>query len=143
MKLRLLKTKTGTKLLCSNGSTLDVDQKILTKLLIDFKHPNEFKGNEEYWSNNVASMEDVRGETLAYVDNKNLLIIVSENAFSSIVLQEEYVSASEYADMHKKSRAIIKRLCSEGRLQGAYKTSSGWLIPKNTPYPERKPREIK
>lgn len=136
MRLRLIKTKTGLKLLCPNGSTLAADESVLASLLTGFKHPNEFKGSDEYWSNSISKMEDVRGETLAYVDKKGSLVIVNENTFASIILQEKYISVSEYADLHKKSRAIIKKLCADGRLMGAYKTSSGWLIPKNTPYPK-------
>ncbi len=143
MKLRLVKTKDEIKLLCMNGSILKVDTKVLKSLLTNFKRPSMFKGNEEFWSNTCANMEDVRGETLAYVDYCNALVIVNEEAFASIVEQEDYISASEYADLHGKGRAMIKRLCMEGRLPGAYKTSSGWLIPKNAPYPERKTREVK
>ena len=38
---------------------------------------------------------------------------------------------------------MVKRLCDEGRIEGAHKISSGWLIPENAPYPERKPRTVK
>lgn len=143
MKLRVVKTKKEIKLLCPNGSILKADKSVLTSLLTGFRHPRSFRGTDEYWSNTTGDMNEVRGETLAYIDEKNALVVLNEDLFLSIIAQVEYVSASEYADMHKKSRASIKRLCADGRISGVYKTSSGWLIPKNAPYPERKSREIK
>lgn len=82
-------------------------------------------------------MEDADGETLAYIDDSNKLIVLNDKTFAEIVQKEEkYISASEYAAQHDKGNAIIKRLCLAGKLPGAYKTSSGWLIPENAPYPE-------
>lgn len=143
MKLRLLKTKHGQKLLCPNGSILDVDQATLASLLTSFQNPNDFKGTSDMWSSIAPYMDEIKGETLAYVDDRYNLVILSEEAFSSIVKQNEYISVSEYAAKHDKCRATIKNLCVAGRLMGAYKTSSGWLIPSDTPYPERKTRTVK
>ena len=143
MKLRLIKAKRGLQLLCPNGSVLDVDQVILSSLLTSFRNPNDFKGTSGMWSNIAPYMDEIKGETLAYVDDRYNLVILSEEAFSSIVKQNEYISVSEYAAKHDKCRATVKNLCVAGRLPGAYKTSSGWLIPSDTPYPERKARTIK
>ncbi|MBQ7969069.1 MAG: DNA-binding protein [Clostridia bacterium] len=45
--------------------------------------------------------------------------------------------------MHGKSRPMVKKLCQNDRIKGAIKHSTGWLIPKNAPYPKRKTRECK
>ena len=87
-------------------------------------------------------MDDAAGITLAFVDDANKLVILSDNLFSP-EKQIVYISATEYAEMHGKSRPSIKNMCAAGRIPGAYKTSSGWLIPKDAPYPERKPRSLK
>lgn len=136
MKLRLVRQKGELKLLCTNGSTLDVDKKVLASLLVDFKHPGKFKGDTNYWSFACSNMEEVPGEMLAYVDDANRLIIYDENLFADIVESSIYISVTEYAELHGKSRPMIKKLCLDGRISGAQKHSTGWLIPKNAPYPK-------
>ena len=138
MKLRLVRQKGELKLLCSNGSTLDVDKNVLASLLVDFKHSNKFKGDMHYWSFTCSNIEDVPGEMLAYVDDANRLIIYDETLFVEVVESSIYISVTEYAELHGKSRPMIKKLCSDGRIPGAQKHSTGWLIPKNAPYPKDK-----
>ena len=135
MKMRLIKTKTNLLLLCSNGLILEADHTVLKNLLTAFKDPKNFKNGNQYWSNTCATMEEFKGTTLAYVNEQGALVILDENAFASLVLQCEYISAAEYADLHCKSKPAIKKMCANGRIDGAYKTTSGWLIPKNAPYP--------
>lgn len=142
MKLRLIKQHTERLLLCPNGSILKADKDVLSRLLTDFKKPTSFKGGHGYWSAEHASMEDVYGETLAYVDDAHKLVIISDHLYSP---EKEivYISATEYGELHGKSRPSVKSMCAAGRIPGAYKTSSGWLIPMDAPYPDRKPREVK
>lgn len=142
MKLRVIQQAKEIYILCPNGSRLKADKEVLRKLLTDFKRPKTFKGQDGYWSVENPSMEDIEGITLAFVDDANKLVILSDKLFAP-AKQIVYVSATEYAQMHDKCRATVKKLCKEGRLEGSYKTSSGWLIPKDAPYPERKPRVCK
>ena len=139
MKLRLIEQRKERFLLCPNGSILEVDKEVLNRLLTDFKKAKTFKGSYGYWNKENAQMEDVFGETLAFVDDANKLVIISDKLFTPeapII----YISATEYAELHGKSRPSIKNMCAEGRIPGAYITSSGWLIPKDAPYPARKTR---
>ena len=136
MKLRLLRKGKNTFLYCMNGSIINPTSKDLVQLLTAFSKPQMFKGADGYWNDSMASIEDAAGETLAYVDDTNKLIILNENTFRELVDNEvKYISASEYALKHNKSRASIKNLCLAGKLPGAYKTSAGWMIPEDTPYP--------
>ncbi len=144
MKLRLVKRYKAKHIYCSNGTTIDATKDDVIRLLTDFKKPNSFKGADGFWLNNIADMEDAPGETIAYVDDTNKLIILDKSVFDGIIKPEvQYISASEYADLKGKSRPSIKNMCAAGRIAGAYKTSSGWLIPADAPYPERKKREVK
>lgn len=142
MKLRLIEQRNTRLLLCPNGSILKVDKTVLERLLTKFKKPQSFKGNSGYWNHEKASMEDVYGQTLAFVDDSHRLVIMSDKLFAHSA-QTVYISATEYAELHGKSRPSVKNMCAAGRIPGAYKTSSGWLIPKDAPYPERKKREAK
>lgn len=142
MKIRVIQQARDIFVLCPNGSRIMADRGTLDRLLTDFKRPGSFKGSDGYWNRDVNCMNDVPGITLAFVDDANKLVILSDKLFAP-EKQVVYVSATEYAEMHGKCRATIKNLCVAGRIPGAYKTSSGWLIPKDAPYPERKVREAK
>lgn len=142
MKLRVITQRRELFVLCPNGSILKATQEVLERLLRDFKRPQSFKGDYGYWSKENATMEAVYGETVAFVDDSFKLIILSDKLYSS-KKEVIYISATEYAELHGKSRPSIKNMCAEGRIEGAYKTSSGWLIPKDAPYPERKARSVK
>ncbi len=144
MKLKLLRLNNKMYMYCQNGSIIHVQKEDLKNLLVSFEKPNLFKGNDGYWPKEFASIEEIRGELLAYVDDSNKLIVLNQDTFKCLVEPNiEYISATEYAQMHGKSRASIKNMCMAGRLEGAYKTSIGWMIPKSAPYPERKQRTIK
>lgn len=138
MKLRVVTYRTQMYILCPNGSKLKANNDALNRLLSDFRKPSSFKGEDGYWNDKVSAMEDAAGETLAFVDDSLKLVIISDNLYATKNIN--YISATEYARKHGKSRPMVKRLCDEGRIEGAYKISSGWLIPEGAPYPERKPR---
>lgn len=143
MKLRLV-SQNGKKILCCpNGSVMIADDSVLQRLLTNFDSPRKFMGNDGCWNATVCDMEDVKGTTLAAVDDKLRLIIYSSKAFADLKTSTVYVSASEYAEIHNKSHPQIKKLCEAGRITGAQSTRGGWIIPKDAPYPERKPREVK
>lgn len=142
MKLRIIQQAKNIVILCPNGSCMEADKESLGKLLTSFKRPTSFKGQDGFWNKETACMDDVPGITLAFVDDANKLVILSDKLFAP-EKQIVYISATEYAELHGKCRATIKNLCKDGRLEGAYQTSAGWLIPKDAPYPERKPREPK
>lgn len=137
MKLRVIEYRKEKLILCPNGSIMKADKEALAKLLTSFQRLKGFKGEDGYWNAENADIEDVYGTTLAFVDEMNRMVILSDKLFE-IEKKITYISATEYADLHGKSRPMVKKLCADGRIEGAYKTSSGWLIPEDAPYPERK-----
>lgn len=143
MKLRLVLKKGKRFICCPNGSILNVDDSVLQRLLTDFKRPGSFKGTDGIWNAIISDMKDCEGKTLAFVDDKLELVIISPEAFNGFRTPTVYITASEYAELHKKSHPRIKQLCEEGRIEGVQNTRGGWIIPKDAPYPERKPRETK
>lgn len=143
MKLKLV-SENGTKLLyCPNGSILKADEEVLIRLLTKFNTPTKFKGEDGCWNSLNSDMTKAPGKTLAIVDDQLNLIVYSPKAFEEIDVPSDYISPSEYAELHGKSHSLIKRLCEEDRIVGAKKIRSCWLIPANAPYPERKKREVK
>lgn len=139
MKLRLVKRYKATHLYCSNGTILNPTREDIINFLTSFKRPNQIKGNDGFWNNEISDIEKAPGETLAYVDESNKLIILNEAVFNGLFKDETtFISATEYAKLHGKCRASIKNMCVAGRIEGAVKHSTGWMIPENAPYPERK-----
>lgn len=143
MKLRLVVKQDKKLLLCPNGSILNADDTVLQRLLTDFKKPESFKGKDGSWNITNCEMKDFKGQTLAFVDDKSELVIVSSEAFKGFRTPTVYITASEYADLHHRSHPRIKQLCEDGRIEGVQNTRGGWIIPKDAPYPDRKPREVK
>lgn len=136
MKLRLINLKNEILFLCPNGTILKADDNSLARLLKEFDKPNSFKGNSGIWNEFNQDMSKHSGITLAYVDDEYNLVVLSNTVFSKIINTTKMISANEYADLHGKGKAIVKRLCLEGRIPGAQKHSTGWLIPKDAPYPK-------
>ena len=143
MKLRLVLENKTMLLYCPDGSILRADNDTLIRLLTEFDKPSHFMGNDGYWNVTTPDMENAQGQTLAYVDDARNLVVCNRKTFIGLTSSDEYISASEYAELHGRAHSLIKRLCSEGRIPGAQKNRSGWIIPKDAPYPQRKPREVK
>lgn len=140
MKLRVINNHKEILLLCPNGSILKVDEGVLLELLCNFKNPSHFKGKYGYWNTDNADIEKVFGDNLAYVDDSYKLIILNDKLFSKLKGRNvKYISTTEYAELHGKTRPTVKKLCADGRIEGAYKASSGWMIPENAPWPKKLP----
>lgn len=143
MKLRLVLVNDQICLYCLDGSVINATDEVLMRLLTEFDAPAKFKGNDGRWDIVSCDIENARGTTLAVVDDSLNLVVYNKKTFVSLAKPEKYLSSSEYAELHNKSHPLIKRLCQEGRIPGAQKNRSGWLIPQDAPYPERKKREVK
>lgn len=51
-----------------------------------------------------------------------------------------YLSVNEISAIWNISSQLVRRLCRDGRIAGAKRTSEGWLIPEDAERPERKER---
>ena len=83
MKLRIIEDRKRRLILCPNGSIMKADTDVLARLLTGFKRLKFFKGDDGYWNTEVADMEHVDGLTLAYVDDANRLVIISDKLFEA------------------------------------------------------------
>lgn len=139
MKLRLVSRNNKLCMYCMNGSIKYPTDEDLIALLTGFNRAYAFRGNDGYWNVDGARMESLLGKTLAFVDDENILNVVSRTVFANVLKpKNNMISATEYAAKHNKCRASIKNMCVEGRIPGAIKHSTGWLIPEDAPYPKRK-----
>ena len=150
MKARIIKNKNGeSQILCYNGTIAKFSQNLFAKLLTNFKsefYIDRLTGKLGQWNTTVLDMTDYPGKTQAYIsDNYQMVLVDPELLIATVssttpyeyVNEEEdnLISLSEYAKKHNRSEAMIKVYCREGRISGARKASSQWLIPENAPYP--------
>lgn len=138
MKSRLIRQKGKLLLLLSDGTIAKATEGILKQLFISFSNVDTINGKDGRWDTDHLNIEDVKGKTLAWVDDKGILCI-KENPFTALIqniVDEEYVTLQEYAKMHGRNDNRIKVLCKEERIPGAQKKAGKWFIPKHAPYPE-------
>ena len=138
MKLRLVKKDGQLLLLCADGTVAIADNTLLRELFVCFKSPTSFTGKLGRWDNKGVSIEDVKGTTVAYVNDKNELCLI-DNPFLALMqnlADDEYITLHEYAEIHQKNDNRIKALCREERIPGAIKKAGKWFVPKHAPYPK-------
>lgn len=138
MKLRLIKRDGKHLLLCADGTIADADKTLLRELFVCFQTPESFVGKQGRWDQETNQIESVKGNTLAYVNDKNELCLI-ENPFLSLMqnlADDEYITLHEYAELHQKNDNRIKALCREERIPGAIKKAGKWFVPKHAPYPK-------
>jgi hypothetical protein len=53
-----------------------------------------------------------------------------------MVISMEFLSISQTSEKWGISQRRIRKLCAEGRIMGAYKVGSYWVIPEDTEKPK-------
>lgn len=138
MKARLIRHYGKMYLLCFDGTIEDADNDVLRMLFVGFSAARHFHGRAGRWDAECTSMEEYPGKSLAWVDDKDHLV-VAENVFVPLVeavVEDDYVTVQEYASDSGRSEARIKILCKEGRIPGAVKKGSRWFIPRTAKLPQ-------
>ena len=140
MKARLIISSEVIQLLLHTGKIYTLSKEEAREFLLNFKNPKyySFKGVWDY----ELSMADYSGTTIAFVNNNDLLCIENEGLFRDIFTNSEInlLTVPEYATLHGKKPAIVRRMCGENRIAGVIQKANTWLIPEDSPYPadERK-----
>ena len=135
MKARLIRKQDVLQLLLCTGRIKRLTNLEAFDFLMNFDNP-EYYCDEGLWDYDV-SMEDYSGETIAVVNDEGILYVENAIEFREIFENKEsnFITASEYAELHGKKSAIVRRLCQNGRISGAVQKGKTWLIPENSPYP--------
>lgn len=137
MKARLLHHEGALRLLLCTGSIQDVSVPEAYTFLSNYDNPEYYAGNGK-WDFEGLTMEAFRGSTIAVVNDDGTMTVFDAEWYRKILSDNEtkYLTAQEYADLHQKKSAIIRRFCLSNRLPGAILKGNTWLIPENTPYPD-------
>lgn len=136
MKARLVECKGTLTLLIQNGKILRVTIAEAREFLIDFNNPNLY-AEPGVWDYEEFTIEAYSGDTIAYVCDEGYLHVLQAEKYKNILSESEsiYLTVAEFAEQHGKQIAIVRRMCQNGRIEGAIQKGKSWLIPATSPYP--------
>ena len=137
MKARLIRYYDSNQLLLSNGKIKNLSYIEACDFILNFDNPEYYAGDGK-WDSESLPMEEFHGDSIAYVDENDTLHVVNSELFRMLFENKEsnYITVPEYATLHNKKPAIVRRFCQNGRIIGAIQKGNTWLIPANSPYPQ-------
>lgn len=135
MKARLLLHRETLYLLLCTGETTMCSEPEAQHFLLNFDSSDYYSANT-VWDDPI-SIEDMEGDTIAYVSDSGTLCIEDADMYRTLILHTptQYVTAEEFAELHQKTTSVVRRCCRNGRIEGAILKGRVWLIPEGTPYP--------
>ena len=82
--------------------------------------------------------EEQDGDIIAEVVEGGFLLVKNAVLFKGLAENDgvTWVSVNEFADLHAKSPAMVRRHCQNKRIEGAIHTPGGYIIPQDAPYPK-------
>ena len=134
MKARLLRNNDELHLLLCTARIKKLTLKEAKEFIETYDEPSHYDGPviEEFRN----FMGEYNGTTLAVVDDNGLLVIHDPEFFRTILeMKNTYLTATQFAEKHEKKSAIVRKLCIDGRIEGARFVGSTWIIPEDAPYP--------
>lgn len=136
MKARLLQNNGSLQLLLCTGDIRIITLPEAKEFILSFDDPTHYNGTGT-WDYDGISMETYSGNTIALVNDERILCVIDGETFRSILSYEgpRLLTVPEYAELHGRKTAIVRRHCKDGLIQGAIQKGSRWLIPEDSPYP--------
>lgn len=136
MKARLLLFEDSLYLFLCTGKIKTVSYQEAFEFLSNYENSDYY--NESAIEDDLCfTIESHPGHTIAIVDEDSNLRVVDSSFFRKILSEKDvdFLSVSEFAELHGKSIAMVRRLCQNGRIPGVIYKGKSWLIPKSSPYP--------
>ena len=132
MKYRLMKCNDKIHLLLFNGELKILTTDEARRYVFNFdsiEFPDE--------PDEMSLFDDYKGIPLVSLDDNGTLVVHNAQFIRELATPSEfpYLTVPEYADKYGKKTSIVRRLCLEGRLEGAVQRGATWYIPMDTPYP--------
>lgn len=136
LKARLLYHNDEIVLLKRNGEIHHISASEAREFLLNFSDPSYYTGKGT-WDFDGVTMETYPGKTIACVNDQGFMIVNNSDLFKKVIMDGEadFLSVAEYATLHGKSVAMIRRLCQQGRIPGAFQKGYVYLIPAHAKYP--------
>ena len=135
MKTRLYKIGESYYIQTSSGEITRVNRMASRHYLLNFKAPEY----SEHTKVAPTSIKDYGGDIIAEVTDDNYLLVKNDVLFKALMENDGvvWVSVNDFAQLHGKSQAMVRRYCQNGRIEGAIFTPGGYIIPEDASYPAR------
>ena len=130
MKVRLVALENDYILLAIDGTHLTLTEAEVKGFIFNYKEyiPHVHR---------QSKIEKYEGETLAYINNEDNLVIASLEFLRKFFADSiPYISVAEFAAKYGKKTGIVSRLCVQKRIPGAIKKGRDWHIPAYAAYPD-------
>ena len=136
MKARLLQNNGSLQLLLCTGVIKIITHSEAKEFILSFNDPVYYEG-PGIWDYDGISMETYGGDTVVSVNDEGVLLVYDAGTFRDILSYEgaRLLTVPEYAALHGRKTAIVRRHCKDGLIQGAIQKGTRWLIPEDAPYP--------
>lgn len=137
MKARLIYFQNQIQLLLFTGKILILSISEARDFLLTFSDPEHYTGPGT-WDYADITLETYGGSTIAFVDEHTRLIVEDCIKFREIIdgVEVNYLTVNEFAAKHNKGSAIVRRMCQNGRIEGAILRGRAYLIPETSTYPD-------
>ena len=133
MKYKLLKYDNEYHLLFATGEMKMLTIEQVQAFILNFDS-FEFDGSTNSFS--TPLFDKNTGEHLATLSDDLKLTLHSAAFLRELFFDESaYLSIQQFAEKHGRKRAIVSRLCNDGRILGAVRKGPRWYIPKDASYP--------
>lgn len=141
MKARLIKRNNqDCELYLQNGYCYKVDNHILTLMLRQFQILADLLVDVEAysnWSDNYSDISVIPGETAAYINDNDELVIRNYQPFDILwhnikIDYSEIMVCEEYAAAVGKSPEQVKQFLRQDRIPGARKIGRDWVVPRSS-----------
>lgn len=136
MKARLLQNNGTLQLLLCTGEIRIITFSDAKEFILSFDNLAHYDGPGS-WDYEGISMETYGGDTIAFVDDAGILCVINGETFRNILSYEgpRYLTVPEYATLHGRKSAIVRRHCANGLIKGVIQKGTRWLIPEDAEYP--------
>ncbi len=134
MKVKVILFEDNYYLSLDSGEIRQLTEKNIRNFL---KNYDSYCNSEEFNTLLLTKADISNGTVVACTEENKGLHIFSTTLLNNIISTSisSYITREEYAEKHGRKRAVVLRLCGQGRIPGAIQKGSIWLIPEDAPYP--------
>lgn len=134
MKFKIKAVADEIHLLCCDGTISIISEKDVAELIFNY---DMFDAEKNETIDMLKMCQKHKGVQLATLHDDNTLEIHDASFMKKIMYPKEfpYYTPDEFAQKHNRQGRIVRRLCNDGRIEGAIQVGQTWFIPRFAEYP--------
>ncbi len=137
MKFKIVAFEDNLYLLSCDGSVNIISEKSAAELIF---HYDTFNTETFAEVGTSCILDEEKSVPIVTLQDDNTLEIHNANFLRRLMFPNEfpYLTPDEFAEKNKRQGRIVRRLCTEGRIEGAVHIGQTWFIPRFAEYPKDK-----